>query len=107
MLINVPPRCLLSAGSAPALPLQTVNQIYWTQEVEEAFEAMAAGDKGLLKASLLVQLGLLGLLKATCGQHSARLLAVQQHPPCPAGLLNVLLLTGIQREAGAAAHAPD
>ncbi len=29
--------------------LQVVNQIYWTQEVEEAFEAMAAGDKGALK----------------------------------------------------------
>lgn len=26
-----------------------MNQIFWTQEVEEAFEAMAAGDKGAMK----------------------------------------------------------
>lgn len=32
----------------PAAP-QVVNQIYWTQEVEEAFQAMAAGDKGAMK----------------------------------------------------------
>lgn len=51
------PCCTVSAGSLPALPVQTVNQIYWTQEVEEAFEAMAAGDKGALKAGWLVGVG--------------------------------------------------
>lgn len=29
--------------------MQLVNQIYWCMEVEEAFERLAAGDKGAMK----------------------------------------------------------
>lgn len=45
------PAVALSAYLPPPAPCppQVVNQIFMCQEVEEAFEKMAAGDKGAMK----------------------------------------------------------
>ena len=32
--------------------LQVANQIYWCQEVEEAFEKMSQGDEGAMRVRL-------------------------------------------------------
>jgi hypothetical protein len=37
------------AGIFPGFALLMVNQVYWCQEVEEAFDQLAKGDKGAMK----------------------------------------------------------
>jgi len=41
-----------SISACPAGLLQVVNQIYWCQEVEEAFAQMKRGDKDAMKVGM-------------------------------------------------------